>query len=37
MPELSKRVLGESLTLSNMATYWRGRERERNKVLDALG
>ena len=36
MPELSKRVLGESLKLSNMATYWCGREMERNKVIDAL-
>ncbi len=36
MPELSKRVLGESLKLSNMATYWCGRETERNKVIDAL-
>lgn len=36
MPELSQRVLGESLKLSNMATYWCGRETDRDKVIDAF-
>ncbi|MGE4173681.1 MAG: circularly permuted type 2 ATP-grasp protein, partial [Methylocystis sp.] len=37
LPELSKRVLGESLKLSNLATKWCGRESERKQVIEALG
>lgn len=36
MPELSKRVLGESLKLSNAATWWCGQESERGRIIDAL-
>jgi len=36
MPELSKRVLGEGLKLSNVATWWCGRQSERTQVIDAL-
>ncbi|TLG78777.1 circularly permuted type 2 ATP-grasp protein [Methylocystis sp. B8] len=37
MPELSKRVLGESLKLSNVTSWWCGREGERRQVINALG
>ncbi|MGD9539393.1 circularly permuted type 2 ATP-grasp protein [Methylocystis sp.] len=36
MPELSKRVLGQNLKLSNIESWWCGREKERRQVLDAL-
>jgi len=36
MPELSKRVLGESLELSNAPTWWCGQESERRRVIDDL-
>lgn len=36
LPELSKRVLGESLKLSSLATWWCGRESGRKQVVDAL-
>ncbi|MBM3652665.1 MAG: hypothetical protein FJX06_07360 [Alphaproteobacteria bacterium] len=35
-PELSKRVLGESLKLSTIETIWCGRESERRQVIDTL-
>jgi uncharacterized circularly permuted ATP-grasp superfamily protein/uncharacterized alpha-E superfamily protein len=36
MPELSKRVLGQSLKLANVETWWCGRESERERVVEAL-
>jgi len=36
MPELSKRVLGQSLKLSNVGTWWCGRESERDRVVGTL-
>ena len=36
LPALSKRVLGEELKLSNVATWWCGQERERELVLGAF-
>lgn len=36
MPELSERVLGESLKLSNVETWWCGREKQRKQIIDSL-
>ena len=36
MPGLCRRVLGEELRLSNIATWWCGQERERKAVLDRM-
>ncbi|MBM3562738.1 MAG: hypothetical protein FJX48_06190 [Alphaproteobacteria bacterium] len=36
LPDLSKRVLGESLKLPNIETWWCGREKDRRQVIDAL-
>lgn len=36
IPALSRRVLGEPLKLSNIATWWCGQENERAQVVDAL-
>ncbi|PPD16487.1 MAG: hypothetical protein CTY30_08165, partial [Methylocystis sp.] len=36
LPELSQRLLGESLKLPNVATWWCGRESERDQIVEAL-
>ncbi|MDP3554269.1 circularly permuted type 2 ATP-grasp protein [Methylocystis sp.] len=36
LPELSERALGEGLKLPNVATWWCGRESERDQVVNAL-